>query len=315
MSEANGSNDQVGGQRASRMTRASFMSRMDELAGKKPADDEHDDDQGGQHDDQGGKKPAAENKPSATDILKGAEDDIAGDGKKGKKAGDGKPPKTLKDAAERLGISGEDVFKLTVSIPVGDGAETRTLGEIKDVFAKTADLESRELAFDERRAKEENEFLRAKQEMQQILTSLPKGTLTKEMLAKVAKRAEDYRKAEGERLLEAVPDWSDDEAKATDYTGMAEHLGEYGFTRSFLDNVADHRMLKYMRDNWKRLTAVRAALKNVKEDKPGARKPSQSRGGKQPARGATRDDSQNQRSGRPLSSAQLRGAFAKLNRE
>ena len=51
----------------------------------------------------------------------------------------------------------------------GKGAQPKTIGELKDMSAKAFDLDERILAYEETRERQENEVLRARQEMQEIL--------------------------------------------------------------------------------------------------------------------------------------------------
>ena len=73
---------------------------------------------------------------------------------------------------------------------------------------------------------------------------------------------------EAARTLDVIPEWSNDETKATDKAGIAEHLKKYGFSENHLDLISDHRMLRYMRDNYNRMKLVEKAMAQVKDVTP-----------------------------------------------
>ncbi len=50
--------------------------------------------------------------------------------------------------------------------------------------------------------------------------------------------------------------------------GMADHLKQYGYPVNHLERVADHRQVKYIRDNWQRELRIKKALAAVKAGKP-----------------------------------------------
>lgn len=175
-------------------------------------------------------------------------------------------PKTLEALAEKLGVKVEDLYAIT--FPAAGNGESHSLGELKDMLAEQSDFSARSLEFEEKRVQSENELLRAKQDLQAIVGLLPKDAIKPALLERVRAEHERYREVEGKRTLEAIPSWADEEARAKDRAGMAKHLSAYGYAEQHLDALVDHRMLKYVRDNWQREERVNAALGKVKQVKP-----------------------------------------------
>lgn len=175
-------------------------------------------------------------------------------------------PETLNDLAEKLGVKVEDLYGIKFSA-AGNG-ESHTLGELKDMLAAQSDFQTRTLEFEERRVQSENELLRAKQDLQAIVGLLPKDAIKPALLERVRAEHERYREVEGQRTLAAIPSWKDEQARTTDRAGMVKHLSAYGYGEQHLDAIVDHRMLKYIRDNWQREDRVNAALARSKEVKP-----------------------------------------------
>ncbi len=178
-----------------------------------------------------------------------------------------KPPKTLSELAERTGIKVDDLY--AIEIPASeDGGESQTLGKLKDLAAGESDFAGRELEFTERRVKFGNDQAKARAELEIVLKSLPDGAIKPEVLAKARKEREVMLDREHVRTLDAIPEWKDDKAMLADLRGIGEHMEQYGFDKGHIDQVADHRMLRYMRDNLNRKTLVEKALAGVKPVKP-----------------------------------------------
>jgi hypothetical protein len=77
---------------------------------------------------------------------------------------------------------------------------------------------------------------------------------------------------------------------------MSEHLKQYGYPVNHLERVADHRQIKYIRDNWQRETRIRKALAAVKAGKPNPtskQKPANKAPSKRPLAGVKSGNSRN----------------------
>lgn len=173
-----------------------------------------------------------------------------------------KPAASIEAAAKRMKMSAEDMY--AIKVPMPNGAEAVTIGDLKDRVGELVDLETREMAFDQKRQRSEGELLRAQQEMRELLASVPKEHLSPALLDKARRRHEATLNAERERTIEFIPSWNDERKMETDKTGMREFLGEYGFDDTFLESVVDHRALKFIRDMWLRDAKIKKALADVK---------------------------------------------------
>lgn len=173
-----------------------------------------------------------------------------------------KPAASIDAAAKRLKMTAEDVY--AIKVPMPNGAEAVTIGDLKDRVGELVDLESRELAFDQRRQKSEGELMRAQQEMRELMAAVPKEHLTPALLDKARRRHDATMNMERERTLEFIPAWNDERKMEVDKTGMRTFMGEYGFDDTFLDTIVDHRALKFVRDMWLRDVRIKKALADVK---------------------------------------------------
>jgi hypothetical protein len=145
----------------------------------------------------------------------------------------------------------------------------------------------------------EADFTRGQQELQALMTALPKTELKPETLEEIRKRHEATLKVERTKTLEVIPEWRDEAIRKQDITGMVEHLTGYGLPATYLQTVSDHRVMKYVRDNYLRKQRLEKALALVQEQKPsslgkGKQAPPPA-SPSQPARRLTRDEQQVQR--------------------
>lgn len=248
--------------------------------------------------------PARE--PTLPEVLANAETAPTPDKGKPRAGETPSKPRTLKALAELAKLEVSDLYELEIPLEAANGdkvGKTVTLGQLKDAQAKQADLETRTVAFEEAKTKTENELLRARQQLQEIVAQLPKGAVKPELIAKMNAETEAYRAAETERLAEAIPEWDDNGKRAADRAVILEHLGEYGYGPQAFDGLIDHRMVKYVRDSALRWRRMNEALAKVKEVKP---KPPAS-ASKPAVNGANRSRESVKASN--LSPSQLRGVF------
>lgn len=193
-----------------------------------------------------------------------SEDSKATDGESCEKS----VPMNVKELSERLGIDIEDVYKIAFNDSKG---ESHTIGELKDLLTQTEELTSRELEFEERRVKAENELLKTQNEYRAILSKLPKQALDPALIAQAQAEFEATAKAEFEKVKVTIPEWANDDVREKDLNSMADHLESYGFDRSVINTMIDHRMVKYVRDNMMRQNRIEKVLAKVKEKKAPAK--------------------------------------------
>ena len=182
-------------------------------------------------------------------------------------AGKAGAAKTLADLAESAGIKVEDIYKL--SVPMRDGVEPMTLGALKDAATKAGDLETLSTEIDERRTTFENEMIRSRGELNAIVAMLPQ--IPPELVAKARDAHIDNLEVERQALLTVMPAWADDKVYGQAQADILEAVGDYGFSRTDLDLVIDHRLTKLLHDfagMKKRIAAANAKAKEIRDKKP-----------------------------------------------
>ena len=175
-------------------------------------------------------------------------------------------PTKFNDLAGKLGMKLDDLYKLEIA-QAEDGTPV-TIENLKDHHAQQADVSMREIEFEERKTQQESELLQAQEELRELMAALPEQAIKPEVLQKVRSKHEAQMQLERQRTLQVIPEWNDKETRTTEMQGMSDHLKQYGFPVDHLERVADHKQIKYIRDNWRREQRIRKALAAVKAGKP-----------------------------------------------
>lgn len=172
-----------------------------------------------------------------------------------------KPPETLEALSKRLGFKPEQIYN--VKIPLADGAEPLTIGQLKDRIGEVVDLETRETQFESHRMEREGELLRSQTEIRDILAMIPKEHINPEIVNKIRKRHEANMAFERRMTLQTIPEWRDEKRAGEDLQGMIDFSKRWGFDETFIASVHDHRALKFIRDMYLRDKRIQAALAKV----------------------------------------------------
>lgn len=180
------------------------------------------------------------------------------------------------------------------------------LGELKDAWRDRESVETERLALAEEREASDAEIRRARAELAELLSAVPRDKLNPQVI-EAARRSHLARmEVERQRALSAIPAWQDDQVREADMTGIREHLAEFGLPVGVLSEIQDHRMLAYMRSNMERKRRVERALGQVKAEKSGPTP------GRNPSPSARRQSPGSTRSGQPRSLNQRVNAIADL---
>lgn len=97
---------------------------------------------------------------------------------------------------------------------------------------------------------------------------------------------QDVVQAENERLVEAIPEWQDEETAKAEKRALAEYAtSTYGFTKQDLESVVDHRIMLILRKAQKYDELTSEGQKNLEgKRKKGSRKKTLKPGGKSSSR-------------------------------
>lgn len=161
-----------------------------------------------------------------------------------------------------------------IKVPMPNGAEALSIGELKDKISELSEFEGRVLEFDERRIKQEGELLKSQQQIRDLVSVLPKDALAPAVLDKLRTQQEATVNVEKRRTLEHIPSWRDEKSRNADIELMQETLADYGFDESFLHTVVDHRAIKFIRDSCLMRARIKKSLESVRDPQGKNKKPS-----------------------------------------
>jgi len=189
---------------------------------------------------------------------------------------DSGPVDSIDGVSKRLGLKPEEVY--SIKVPMPNGAEPLTIGDLKDRVGELVELETREAQFDQRRIKSEGEVLRAQTELRELISMIPKENIPAGIVDKIRKRHEATVNRERELTLEHIPQWQDEKTCEADIAGINELLSDYGFDDTFIATVVDHRALKFIRDMYLMDKRIKTALARVETPTKRGKKPSSKTG-------------------------------------
>jgi hypothetical protein len=287
--QAGQANDNAGGQDKGAPTKKGRVSRADRARQVADLLSSQDDDQGkagsGQgdagnkaKDDQSGQGEGDQAGQGDQGKAKGGQGDAGDQGKAkgGQDAGASgqgdqdkakAPPKSWKEAGERLGLTPEQLYGLQIDLAGEKGQ--MTLGQVKDFLqqhgteaadisallgsARESDAKARETT--EAITAEANQVRRDLVGVMATLKGVEPATLE-------AIRQAQERRGQKELALAiaAAPEWKDPRVFAADKQGISAMLSKYGFSSSELDLVDDSRLWLFLRDQ---LRARQAAARGL----------------------------------------------------
>jgi hypothetical protein len=183
-----------------------------------------------------------------------------------------KPIDSIDKLIARNKLTAEQAY--AIKVPMPNGAEPLSIGELKDKISALTDFELRETEFDERRIKQEGELLKSQSELRDLLGMLPKEALTPKVLEKIRSNQDATTRVEKQRTLEHIPSWRDEKSRNEDIALMQETLADYGFDESFLNTVLDHRAVKFIRDMARMRSRIKKSLEAVRDPNKTGKRPS-----------------------------------------
>jgi hypothetical protein len=171
-------------------------------------------------------------------------------------------PTDLPSAAEKLGLTPDQLYELEVPMPDDEG--TMKLGELKDAaLAYKRERLERE-AFETEKADQRANLERAREEIGQIVAMLPEAARTPEMLESARNQLAAVKQEQVAETLRRIPEWKDRTQFQADQEIMASHVEQHGFSQSEFANVFDARLIAYIRHNAKREARLNEMLSQMK---------------------------------------------------
>jgi len=216
-----------------------------------------------------------------------------------------KPIDSIERLIARNKLTPEQAY--AIKVPMPNGGESLSIGELKDKISELSDFEMRVTEFDERRIRQEGDLLKSQGELRDLLGLLPKEAITPAVLEKLRRNQTQTLKVERQRALEHIPSWRDEKARTADIALMNEVLSDYGFDEGFLDSVIDHRAVKFVRDMCLMRARIKKSLESVRNANNTNKRPS-GKGNKAPIR--PNNNASGQRKLTPTPDDKIRNLFS-----
>jgi hypothetical protein len=169
--------------------------------------------------------------------------------------------------AEALGVEKAALYE--VEFPTGETLPDGTagkmkLGEVKDAIKRIKGFEAEKEQHADRVGAWELESIDARRRIHAIIDAFPPGSVPSAVVQQIeADHGETIRREAG-MLNAARPGWKDPKTAEARKDAIAKALGKYGFSRTEVQSVADHRMILVMDD-------FAAALEKIEKAKAAGR--------------------------------------------
>ena len=164
-------------------------------------------------------------------------------------AGAGDPAEEITEIlglAESAGIDAETLYG--PEVPLGDELDPVTLGALKDTYQDAQRIESKRLELEEDRSDFQNEMIRARGELAELINLLGPGAITPELVNRAQQMHADTLDEQRRQLVGLFPEWKDPEAFQAGQDFILASVEEYGFGRADLNGIHDHRVTKLLHD-------------------------------------------------------------------
>jgi hypothetical protein len=182
---------------------------------------------------------------------------------------------TADDAAKRLGLTRQEFNALQVQV----GSESMTLGELKAKLPEVLKLDSGRAELDDARGTWELERIASYRNLSAIIDALPKNAFTAGLLRQLESQHETNRTRELESLHFARPRWSDPNYATAARGKILAVAKEYGFSRTEVEGLMDHRQVLLVQDFADLRERVRSSRDQARKlSEGGAERPSGQKG-------------------------------------
>lgn len=147
--------------------------------------------------------------------------------------------------AESVGVTPEELYQ--VEIPLGGDLPATTLGDLKDRYQDTLNLEEEREQFTRERDEQQLDMLAGRRELQQIVAMLG-DSISPELIAAARQEHGAMIARERDNLREALPAWQDPEIMQAERAQVKDLLTKYSFSDVEQKQVYDARIIRLVRD-------------------------------------------------------------------
>lgn len=165
--------------------------------------------------------------------------------------------------AEKLGVTEAELYQ--IEMPMRNGREPVTFGQMKDSESDRLNLEQRRSEFEDARSEHEASVLRDQQDAMAIINALG-DRVTPELVQLASARHSKHLDQQRELLLTAIPEWRDREAYSRDRQEIISTLaGRYAVTEQQIAAQTEAVYIQMMRDLARLLNEKKASKAQAKK--------------------------------------------------
>ncbi len=161
-----------------------------------------------------------------------------------------------------------------LEVPMPDGMENMTVGQLKDHYREHQDLQSERDEWESQQSEQQLELMATRRQLVELADML--SDVKPEVVDHVQQMIQRDDQKEAELLLKTFPSWSDPEKKAAARAEQLDAAKAYGFTEWEYSGIKDHRVIKALHDlsqYRKREAAGKAMRERLKAELPKGQKP------------------------------------------
>ena len=173
-------------------------------------------------------------------------------------------------------------------VPMPDGQETVTIGQLKDHYRGKADFETERETWESHRMGQDNQMAAAKRDLIELAELV--GTVNPDVLANLNQRRNERKAQQKELLLGVYPEWTDPAVKKAASVELIATAKEMGYSEIEFAHIDDYRHIKVLQHLSKYMAREKAGLEQrdkIKAELPKGRKSVQRKQSKSQLRRAT----------------------------
>lgn len=161
-----------------------------------------------------------------------------------------------------------------LEVPMPDGMENMTVGQLKDHYRDHQDLETERADWEAHQNEQQLELMAARRQLVELADMLK--DVKPEVIDHVQQMIQRDGEQEAELLLKTFPKWADPDVKAAARAEQLATFKDYGFSEWEYSSIEDHRVIKALHDLTqfrKREAAGKAKREELKSTPPKGQKP------------------------------------------
>jgi hypothetical protein len=151
-------------------------------------------------------------------------------------------------------------------VPMPDGAEPVTVGQLKDHYQGRADFDQERTAWEDARMLQENKTMAARQQLYDLANLV--GEVNPAVLEHMQNMRSSNQQQEQAALLGVFPEWVDPAVKKAAAPALIATIAEYGYSQADFAHIQDHRQIKVISDLARYKAREKAGLEKAEQLKP-----------------------------------------------